>query len=78
MLELKPVNLRSDAYGGSLIKRCAFTLETVDKLCSAIGSGRVGVRLSPFGLFNETNGVDRMEQWLYLCSELSKRGIAYV
>jgi hypothetical protein len=34
--------------------------------------------LSPFGLFNETNGVDRMEQWLYLCSELSKRDVAYV
>jgi 2,4-dienoyl-CoA reductase-like NADH-dependent reductase (Old Yellow Enzyme family) len=59
-------------------KRCAFTLETVDKLCATIGAGRLGVRLSPFGLFNETNGEDRMEQWLYLCSELSKRNIAYV
>jgi len=72
------VNQRNDEYGGSIIKRCQFTLETVDKLCSAVGSGRVGVRLSPFGVFNETKGDDRMEQWLYLCSELSKRNIAYV
>jgi 2,4-dienoyl-CoA reductase-like NADH-dependent reductase (Old Yellow Enzyme family) len=72
------VNRRNDAYGGTIQKRCAFTLETVDKLCTAIGSGRVGVRLSPFGLFNETNGEDRLEQWIYLCAELSKRNIAYV
>jgi hypothetical protein len=38
----------------------------------------VGVRLSPFGVFNETKGEDRLEQWLHLCSELSKRNIAYV
>ena len=72
------VNQRSDRYGGSITKRCLFTLETVDRLCSAIGPGRVGVRLSPFGLFNETDGEDRVEQWLYICSELSKRNIAYV
>jgi len=72
------VNRRTDAYGGTIANRCAFTLETVDKLCSAISAGRLGVRLSPFGLFNETDGEDRMEQWLYLCSELSKRKIAYV
>jgi 2,4-dienoyl-CoA reductase-like NADH-dependent reductase (Old Yellow Enzyme family) len=59
-------------------KRCKFTLETVDKLCSAIGSGRVGVRLSPYGFFNETLGEQRMEQWTYLCEELAKRNIAYV
>jgi 2,4-dienoyl-CoA reductase-like NADH-dependent reductase (Old Yellow Enzyme family) len=77
-LNIIAVNQRNDEYGGSITRRCRFTLETVDKLCSAIGSGRVGVRLSPFGVFNETKGEDRLEQWLHLCSELSKRNIAYV
>jgi 2,4-dienoyl-CoA reductase-like NADH-dependent reductase (Old Yellow Enzyme family) len=72
------INIRDDAYGGTLEKRCAFTLETVDKLCSAIGAGRLGVRLSPFGFFNGTDGEDRMAQWIYLCEQLSARGVAYV
>ena len=72
------VNLRTDGYGGDLYKRCRFTLETVDMLREAIGSGRLGVRLSPYGFFNETSGEQRMEQWTYLCSELAKRNVAYM
>lgn len=72
------VNRRTDEYGGDIVNRCRFTLETVDKLSAAIGSGRVGVRLSPFGLFNQTHGVKRVEQWTYLCEELARRKVAYV
>ena len=72
------VNKRTDEYGGSIENRCRFTLETVDKICAAVGAGRFGVRLSPYGLFNEVNGETRMEQWTYLCTELDKRGLAYV
>ncbi|EIN04454.1 FMN-linked oxidoreductase, partial [Punctularia strigosozonata HHB-11173 SS5] len=72
------VNQRGDQYGGSYQNRCRFTVELVTKLCGAIGKERVGVRLAPFGLFNEVNGKERVVQWTYLCSELSKRGIAYV
>lgn len=75
---LKPVNQRDDEYGGSLEKRCRFTTETVDKLCAAIGAGRVAVRLSPYGLFNQTLGVQRVEQWTYLCHQLGERQLAYV
>ncbi|WRT68114.1 uncharacterized protein IL334_005089 [Kwoniella shivajii] len=72
------INTRVDEYGGSMEKRCRFTVETVEKLCAAIGSGRVAVRLTPFGLFNQTYGEKRLEQWTYLCQELSKFGLAYV
>jgi len=72
------VNRRTDNYGGSIEGRCRFTLEIVTKLCSAIGSGRVGVRLSPFSLFNETYGEERIPQWLYLCEQLGRMGLAYV
>lgn len=72
------VNLRTDSYGGDMFKRCKFTLETIDKMIAAIGSDRLAVRLTPFGLFNDCRGEQRMDQWLYLCSELSKRNLAYV
>ena len=72
------VNQRDDQYGGSAHRRCAFTLETVDKLCQEIGSDRVAVRLCPFGLFNDTRGEERVEQWTYLCAELAKQNLAYV
>lgn len=71
--------MKADARArGDLKRRCRFTLETVEKLCAAIGPRRVAVRLSPYGLFNEANGEQRLEQWTYLCSELSKFGLAYV
>jgi 2,4-dienoyl-CoA reductase-like NADH-dependent reductase (Old Yellow Enzyme family) len=72
------INQRHDEYGGDLYARCRFTLETIDELASAVGAGRVAVRLSPFGLFNQTFGVQRVEQWTYLCEELSGKGLAYV
>lgn len=75
---IRPVNRRDDAYGGDIYKRCRFTLETVDKLIEGVGAGRVAVRLSPFGLFNQSFGEKRVEQWTYLCTELAKKGIAYV
>lgn len=58
--------------------RCRFLLETVEKICSAIGSKKVAVRLSPYGLFNQTYGEKRVEQWSYLCEQLGKLGLAYV
>jgi 2,4-dienoyl-CoA reductase-like NADH-dependent reductase (Old Yellow Enzyme family) len=76
--DLMPVNKRDDDYGGSIEKRCRFLLETVDKVCDVIGPGRLGIRLTPFGLFNQTLGADRIKQWIYLCRELAKRKLAYV
>lgn len=72
------VNLRDDMYGGSIENRNRFTLETVDKVIAAVGADRVGVRLAPFGMFNQVRGEQRQEQWTALCEELGKKGLAYV
>ncbi|EPQ53164.1 NADPH dehydrogenase [Gloeophyllum trabeum ATCC 11539] len=72
------INVRMDEYSGSPEARCRFTIELAQKLCDAIGSDKVGVRLAPFGLYNETRGDDRRHQWTYLCSALSKLEVAYV
>lgn len=57
--------------------RTLFTRETVAKISAAIGADRLGVRLAPFGFFNQTRGEQRVEQWTYLCKELSTVGLAY-
>jgi 2,4-dienoyl-CoA reductase-like NADH-dependent reductase (Old Yellow Enzyme family) len=41
-------NLRSDRYGGPIVKRVHFLTELVEALAPAFGRDRVGVRLSPF------------------------------
>ncbi|KAF8972559.1 hypothetical protein BDZ97DRAFT_1781622 [Flammula alnicola] len=71
-------NTRTDTYGGTPENRCRFLLELVTDLGNAIGFDRVGVRLSPFGYFNQTRGKGRLYQWTYLCKELSKLNLAYV
>ncbi|GAA6032721.1 hypothetical protein JCM8097_000759 [Rhodosporidiobolus ruineniae] len=72
------INQRTDQYGGSIENRNRFTIETVDKIIAAIGADRFGVRLAPFGLFNQTRGTQREEQWTALTKALSNKGLAYL
>jgi N-ethylmaleimide reductase len=74
------LNSRDDRYGGpSIENRLRFTLETVDAVAAAIGRERTGIRLSPFGRYNDMppfNG--ELETSLTLAAELTKRDLAYV
>jgi N-ethylmaleimide reductase len=73
------VNRRSDAYGGSADARNRFALEVVEACVKAIGADRVGVRISPFGVFNGTGAFDGVEsQYLELTRRLSGLGIVYL
>ncbi|MEY2632136.1 MAG: hypothetical protein RIR00_790 [Pseudomonadota bacterium] len=72
-------NERDDAYGGCLENRCRLLLETVDAVVAVLGPDRVGVRLSPFGSFNDIPAhPDDLESYLYLANQLDRRGIAYI
>jgi N-ethylmaleimide reductase len=72
-------NQRTDAYGGSPENRRRFVLETVDATIAAVGAGRVGIRISPFGTFNDQPYYEGIEDnYLALARELSARGIAYL
>lgn len=44
-------NKRTDAYGGSIEARCKFALEVLEAVTAAVGQGKVGIRLSPWGTF---------------------------
>ena len=67
------INKRTDEYGGSPEKRCKFLLELMDKLAEAIGDNKLALRLTPFGLYNQAKGLQRMETWGHLCRELKKK-----
>jgi N-ethylmaleimide reductase len=72
-------NTRSDRYGGSIENRARFVLEVADASIRAIGKDKVGIRLSPFGVFNDMPHYGAMESdYAYLARELDARGLAYV
>ncbi|KAL7276767.1 hypothetical protein RUND412_000232 [Rhizina undulata] len=72
------INTRTDQYGGSVENRARFPLEVVDAVAAAIGPGRTGIRLSPFGYYGGTNTSDIIGHYGYVTAELDKRGLAYV
>ncbi len=73
------VNQRDDAYGDGIHGRNRFALEVARATASAIGAGRVGIRLSPYGVFNGTGAFPEVDaQYLALVSELSKLELLYV
>ncbi len=73
------VNQRSDAYGDGITGRNRFALELVRAVSSAIGAERVGIRLSPYGVFNGTGAFPEVDaQYLALVTELSALGLLYL
>lgn len=73
-------NLRNDEYGGNPARRNRFALDVADAVVAAIGSERVGIRLSPYGVFNEMSGSYEgiAEQYTALAEGAGKLRIAYV
>jgi N-ethylmaleimide reductase len=74
------LNTRDDRYGGQSPKnRTRLLLDVVDAAIAELGAGKVGVRVSPFGVFNSMPDDPETEQTLlYLCDELNRRGVAYL
>lgn len=71
-------NKRTDIYGGSIENRARLLLEVIDAVVGVLGKGRVGVRLSPYGTFNDMADSDPVKLFTYVLTQLSKRDIAYV
>jgi len=72
-------NQRTDRYGGSIENRARFVLEVADAVIKAIGKDKVGIRLSPYGVFNDMPLYDAMEaDYTYLAQQLNARGLVYI
>lgn len=72
-------NQRRDSYGGLIENRARFVLEAAEAAINAIGKDKVGIRLSPYGTFNDMPLYDAMEaDYIYLAQQLAARGLVYV
>ncbi len=72
-------NTRKDEYGGSIENRCRFVLEIAEKMCAAIGTEKVGIRISPFSYADtQEDGNDLNTLYAYLAAELQKLNLVYL
>jgi N-ethylmaleimide reductase len=71
-------NKRTDTYGGSIENRARFALDVIKATTAAIGKDKVGIRLSPFGVFNDLPLYPEMEaEYAYLARALNATGLFY-
>ena len=73
------VNERDDEYGNqSKENRTRLLLEAYDTVAGVLSPDRVGVRIAPYGRFNDMQPDPKVEEtFLYLAEELTKRGCVY-
>ena len=71
-------NHRTDKYGGSLENRYRFLKEIVEAILTVWDAGRVGVRLSPNGVYNDMGSPDFRETFTYVIQQLNSYKLAYL
>lgn len=71
-------NQRGHRYGGSLENRVRLPLEVVQAVAEVWGSGRVGVRISPTGTFNDMHDSSPERTFGYFVEKLGHLGLAYL
>ena len=72
-------NKRTDEYGGSKEKRARFAIEVAKAVSEAIGSDKTGIRFSPYGVFNDQEIFDGIEDTFeYLAGEMGKLNLLYI
>lgn len=72
-------NQRNDRWGGKVENRIRFAVEVAKASIAAIGAGRVGMRISPYGVFNAQLPDAEMDTlYLRLIDELNALGLLYI
>lgn len=71
-------NQRSDRYGGPMENRARFLFEVLTAVSAAIGSDRVGLRLSPLNSFNSMKDSDPMALTEFLATRLNDFQLAWL
>mgnify|MGYP002700327390 CR=1 FL=1 len=72
------INQRDDEYGGSIDNRLRFMMEIVEAVCAEIGSGKVGIRISPSNSVWGIKDSDPKATFLQAVSRLNDFNLAYV
>jgi N-ethylmaleimide reductase len=72
-------NKRDDQYGGTVENRARFVLEVAGEAAAAIGHHKVGIRLSPYGVFNDMPHYPEIDAtYIFLAEKLNDLGLAYI
>ncbi len=72
-------NRRADRWGGSIENRIRFAVEVARASAAAIGAEHVGMRISPYGVFNGTAADAEMDaMYALLMERLNEIGLAYI
>lgn len=72
-------NQRQDRWGGKVENRIRFAVEVAKATVAAIGAERVGMRISPYGVFNAQVPDAEMDAvYLRLIDELNALGLLYI
>jgi N-ethylmaleimide reductase len=71
-------NKRSDRYGGSIENRARLLLEVTQAVVDVWGADRVGVRLSPYGIANDSGEPEPMPLYTHVVEQLNPLGLAYL
>src|SRR3977135_395550 len=71
-------NLRTDQYGGSIANRALFLMEITQAVIEVWGADRVGVRLSPYGVANDSGEPDPIPLYTHVIKALDPLGLAYL
>jgi N-ethylmaleimide reductase len=71
-------NTRSDRYGGSIENRCRLHLEIAAAVAQEAGAERTGIRLSPWGIANDSGEADPLPLYSHLVRELAALKLAYL
>ena len=71
-------NKRSDIYGGSIENRARFLMDVTKAVVDAIGSDKVGLRLSPVNPFNDMKDSNPQALFNYLTEQLNQFNLAYL
>jgi len=72
-------NQRKDRWGGSVENRIRFAVEVAKATVDAIGADRVGMRISPYGVFNgQVSDAEMDALYLRLIDELNTLGLLYI
>ncbi len=71
-------NKRSDIYGGSIESRARFLMDVTKAVVDAIGSDKVGLRLSPVNPFNDMKDSNPQALFNYVTEQLNQFNLAYL
>jgi N-ethylmaleimide reductase len=71
-------NQRTDQYGGSIENRARLLLEITQAAIEIWGANRVGVRLSPYGIANDSGEPDPMPLYTHVVQAFNPLGLAYL